>query len=168
MKYSLRHHLLSEAYQPDYRYLYHGTTEEAAESIKRDGFDLSLAGKKSGDKSNPGVSFTIDGDQAAEHSLWALRGDFEKGAALVVVSTQGLNIMNGREYNQLWSELGSREEASEEARNQGFDGVEYFDYETGEGIEEMEVLLLNPGSIVVSHINYIDPEDFPEIMEEYQ
>ena len=100
--------------------------------------------------------------------MWALRGDFEKGAALVVVSTQGLNIMNGREYNQLWSELGSREKASEEARNQGFDGVEYFDYETGEGIEEMEVLLLNPGSIVVSHINYIDPEDFPEIMEEYQ
>ncbi len=160
--------IIKESYKPEYRYLYHGTTEAAAEAIKQSGFDISLVGTKSGDKSNPGVSFTIDGDQAAEHSLWALDGNFEKGAALVVVSTLGLNLMNGSEYNRLWNELGDAYKAIEAAREQGYDGVEYFDYETGEGIEEMEVLLLNPESIKISHISYIDPEDYPEIMEEYQ
>ncbi len=160
--------LLQESYKPEYKYLYHGTTESAAERIEQSGFDISLVGTKSGDESNPGVSFTIDGDQAAEHALWALDGNFEKGAALVVVSTLGLNLMNGSEYNKLWDELGSAYKAIEVAREQGYDGVEYFDYETGNGIEEMEVLLLNPETISVSHINYIDPEDYPEIMEEYQ
>ena len=161
--------LISESfYRPEYKYLYHGTTEEAAESIKKGGFNLSLAGGKSGDKLNPGVSFTIDRDQAAEHAIWALRGDFEKGAALVVVSTLGLQIMNGSEYHRLWRQLGTSRAAVEEARSKGYDGIEYFDYETGEGIEEMEVLLLNSESILVSHINYIDPEDFPKIMEEYR
>lgn len=159
--------VLSESYRPEYRYLYHGTTESAAESIKKDGFDLSLVGKKSGVRSNPGVSFTIDGDQAVEHSLWALRGDFERGAALVVVSAKGLHIMNGSEYHRLWRQLGSQQKAIEEAKKKGFDAVEYFDYNTGDGIEEMEVLLLHPETIRISHVNYIDPEDYPELMEEY-
>ena len=161
-------YLLQETYKPNYRYLYHGTTEAAAETIKQTGFDVSLVGTKSGDKLNPGVSFTIDGDQAAEHALWALDGNFEKGAALVVVSTLGLNLMNGSKYNRLWNELGDAYKAIEVARKQGYDGVEYFDLETGDGIEEMEVLLLAPEKISISHINYIDPEDYPEIMEEYQ
>ena len=160
--------MMVENYTPDYKYLYHGTTEPAAEAIKQSGFNISLVGTKSGDKSNPGVSFTIDNDLAAEHALWALYGDFEKGAALVVVSTLGLNLMNGSEYNRLWDELGDAQKAVDSAREQGYDGVEYFDLETGNGIEEMEVLLLNPITIKVSHINYINPEDYPEIIEEYQ
>ena len=159
---------IKESQMSNYQYLYHGTTESAAEAIEQSGFDVSLVGTKSGDKSNPGVSFTIDGDQAAEHALWALGGNFEKGAALVVVSTLGLNLMQGSEYNKLWDELGDAQKAIEAARQQGYDGVEYFDLETGNGIEEMEVLLLNPATIKVSHVNYIDPEDYPEIMEEYQ
>ena len=135
--------IIQESYVPDYRYLYHGTTEEAAEAIEDTGFDVSLVGTKSGDKFNPGVSFTINGEMAAEHALWALGGNFEKGAALVVVSTNGLNLMRGSEFNALWDSLGDQPKAVETARQQGYDGVEYFDLETGNGIEEMEVLLLN-------------------------
>ena len=160
--------IIAESYKPSYKYLYHGTTEAAAEAIEKSGFDVSLVGTKSGDMANPGISFTIDGDQAAEHALWALDGNFEKGAALVVVSTSGLRIMNGSEYNQLWDKLGDAGKAIEFAKEEGYDGVEYFDLETGHGIEEMEVLMINPNSIRVSHINYIDPEDYPEIMDEYQ
>ena len=62
--------------------------------------------------------------------------------------------------------MGSRSKAIEAAQSQGYQGIEYFDYETGEGIEEMEVLIL-PKFVNVYSVNYIDPSDFPHISEEY-
>ena len=160
--------ILHETYKPQYRYLYHGTTEDAANNIKANGFDTSLVGQKSGDGLNPGISFTIDGDQAAEHAFWAAskQGDISQ-AAIVVVSPANLRIMNGTEFNQLWDESGSRNKAISIAAESGFDAIEYFDYETGDGIEEMEVLIISINKIKISHVNWIDPDDYPNLIEEY-
>ena len=160
--------IILENYKPSYRWLYHGTTLDAAKIIQNNGFDLNLVGKKSGDKTNPGVSFTIDDNIASEHAIWgSAKGDFSKSPALIVVSTRNLIIMKGTEFNRLWNQSGSYNVAVEEALRQGYDGVEIWDEDTGDGIEEMEVLIIKPREIVVSHVNELDPEDFPELMEEY-
>ena len=160
--------IIVENYQPTYRWLYHGTTIEAAKNIENHGFDLSLVGKKSGDKKNPGVSFTIDDNIASEHAIWgAAKGNFAKGPAIIVISTNNLRIMKGTQFNELWNQYNSHSVAVEDALRQGYDGVEVWDEDTGDGIEEMEVLIIRPREIVVSHINELDIEDFPELMDEY-
>jgi hypothetical protein len=169
MKYLRKHvkQILLEEYKPTYQWLYHGTTKSAAEQIDHAGFNTSLVGSKSGAMKNPGISFTIDGDIASYHALWALKGDFTNPAAVVVVSTRSLEIMNGTEFHRLWNQYSSYDMAIQDALELGYDGIEVWDEETGDGIEEMEVLIIKPREIVVSHINEVDPEDFPEIMEEY-
>lgn len=160
--------IILEQYKPTYRWLYHGTTLAAAESINTQGFDLSLVGSKSGESYNPGVSFTIDDNIASEHAIWgAAKGNFANAPAIVVVSTRNLTIMKGTEFNNLWNQSGSYNAAVEEALEQGYDGVEVWDENSGDGIEEMEVLIIKPREIVVSHVNELDPVDFPEFMEEY-
>lgn len=160
--------VLSEAYKPSYRWLYHGTTLDAAKSIEANGFDVSLVGKKSGEKYNPGVSFTIDDNIASEHAIWgAAKQKFSNSPALVVISTRNLNIMKGTEFNALWNQYNSHPMAIEDALKRGYDGVEVWDEESGDGIEEMEVLIIKPKKLVVSHINELDQEDFPEFMDEY-
>ena len=157
---------LKESYSPRYRYVYHGTTELAGEQIEDHGFDTSLVGKKSGDKENKGISFTVDKDIATEHAIWAWSQDQKDGAAIVSARISGLNIMKGSEFNFLWDELTSAHFALDAAKDMGYDGVEYFDLESGDGIEEMEVLLF-PHAVEVYNISYIDPEDFPDIVENY-
>jgi len=160
--------IMLEGYKPSYQWLYHGTTLEAATSIESSGFDLSLVGKKSGDGNNPGVSFTVDDNIAVEHAIWgAAKGNFSNSPALIVVSIRGLSIMKGTEFNALWDQYNSHAMAIEEALKQGYDGVEYWDENSGNGIEEMEVLIVKPKELVVSHINELDQEDFPEFMDEY-
>jgi len=160
--------ILLEEYKPSYRWLYHGTTLDAAKNIEANGFDVSLTGKKSGEIYNPGVSFTIDDNIASEHAIWgAAKGDFSNSPALIVISTRNLNIMKGTEFNQLWNQYNSHIMAVEEALKLGFDGVEIWDEETGDGIEEMEVLIIKPKEIRIFDIRELDPEDFPELMEEY-
>lgn len=128
----------------DYPYIYHGTSASAARSIKEQGFDISLSGKKT-NRDNPGISFTASEEIAFEHAEWASK-EFGELPAMVVVTTRNLNIMNGTEFQELWNEKGY-EKAISSAKNLGYDGVEYFDYETGDGIEEMEVLLFYPDKI---------------------
>jgi len=162
---ALRKKLLTENYKPQYRYLYHGTTELAGEQIQSQGFDASLVGKKSGDEKNIGISFTIDQEIAADHAIWALKGNFETDAAIVVVQAGNMRIMNGTEFQNLWDNS-SYDAAINHAKNQGFDGVEYFDLETGNGIEEMEVLLFYPDKINIYSVNYLDPKDFIDYEDE--
>ena len=160
--------ILLEEYQPSYQWLYHGTTLNAAKNIEANGFNLSLVGTKSGDMDNPGVSFTIDDNIAAEHAIWgAAKGDFSNFPALILVSTRNLNIMKGTQFNGLWNQYNSHQLAIEEALKQGYDGVEVWDEDTGDGIEEMEVLIIKPKEIRVFDVRELDPEDFPEFMEEY-
>jgi len=160
--------ILLEGYQPSYRWLYHGTTLNAARNIEANGFNLSLVGTKSGDLDNPGVSFTIDDNIATEHAIWgAAKGDFSNSPAIIVVSTRNLHVMNGTEFNALWDQYDNHGMAVEEALKQGYDGVEVWDEETGNGIEEMEVLIIKPKEIIVFDIRELNPEDFPELMEEY-
>lgn len=160
--------VIVESYRPTYRWLYHGTTLGAAQKIQDNGFDLSMVGKKSGDKTNPGVSFTIDDNIASEHAIWgASKGDFSNSPALIVISTRNLRIMKGTEFNRMWNQFGSYNDAVKEALKLDYDAVEVWDEDTGDGIEEMEVLVIKPREIVVSHVNELDPADFPEFMEEY-
>ena len=67
--------------------------------------------------------------------------------------------MNGTEFQNLWDNS-SYDAAINHAKNRGFDGVEYFDLETGNGIEDMEVLLFYPDKINIYSVNYLDPKDF--------
>ena len=54
----------------------------ATGNLEKNGFDVSLVGKKSGEKYNPGVSFTIDDNIASEHAIWgASKGDFSNSPA---------------------------------------------------------------------------------------
>ena len=171
---NLRHvirKLIKEVSHSQHRWLYHGTHTKAAEEIQLSGFDSSLVGKKSGDQENPGISFSIHDDIAVDHALWAAfkTGDIEEGA-IVVVDAKNLKILNGTAFNKMWNDSGSRTmlPAVNRAKAEGYDAVELFDLETGDGIEEMEVLIINLPSIKISHINYVNPDDYPEKKEEYE
>ena len=160
---------LSENYSPRYRYVYHGTTEKAGEEIEESGFDTSLVGIKSGDKANKGISFSTDQNIAVEHAVWAWANagkDPEAYLAMVVARVSGLKIMSGADFNRVWDDLGSHPAALDAAKSQGYQAVEYFDLETGEGIEEMELLVF-PEFVDVHRVNYMNTEDFPEIVENY-
>ena len=161
--------ILKENYSPSYRYVYHGTSEESGEQIEERGFDTSLVGKKSGDASNKGISFTAEKDIAIEHALWAWSKNgrsSEYGGALVIMRISDLNILPGKDFNNLWDELGSHPAALDQALANGYDAVEYFDFDSGDGIEELEVLIF-PHAVEVDDVEYIDPEDHPELTDHY-
>ena len=97
----------------------------------------------------------------------AVDNDNIQDAAIIVVNPSNLNIMKGSDFNRLWDEVGNRDKAISAASELGYEAIEYFDYETGDGIEEMEVLVLATEKIKISHVNWVNPEDYPDITEEY-
>lgn len=158
---------LAEGYAPDYTTLYHGTTRDKAETIEDQGFDMSFAGSKAGD-AMPGISFSINKDTALEHAFWAMSKAMDQGAALVMVDPDELTIAPGSEYHRLWDELDSSNAALESIKATGeYDAVELFNLETGDGIEEMEVLVFDPDSIMADWIEELDPDDYEDIADEY-
>ncbi len=160
---------LKENYSQSYQYVYHGTSEESGEQIEERGFDTLLVGKKSGDASNKGISFTVEEEIAVEHAIWAWAKNgksSEYGGALVVMQVSDLNILPGKAFNNLWDELGSQPAAVDYAIANGYDAVEYFDFDSGDGIEELEVLIF-PHAVEVYNVRYIDPNDYPEISTNY-
>ena len=124
------------------RILYHGTTLKNALSIVANGFDMSLAGSKS-NAALPGISTTIEKEVAIDHANWAVK-KFKGKPAIVACESGNLKILSGNRYMTLWDSLGSSDAALEKAKSSNYDGAEMFDLESGEGIEEYEVLLFHP------------------------
>lgn len=126
--------------------LYHGTSSMAAEEIKKSGFSMELLGSKSG-APLPGVSTTLDRSIASQHAKWAAKKNKDKSKVLVIDGV-GLKIAPGKLYINLWDELGSSEKSIQRIKDSGkWDGVALFDPETGEGIEEQEILLFQSPAV---------------------
>jgi len=125
--------------------LYHGTSLGAAEKIKKSGFSMELLGSKSG-APLPGISTTLDRGIATQHGKWAAKNSKDKHKVLVI-NGEGLKIAPGKLYIDLWNELGSSEKSIQSIKDsRKWDGVALFDPETGDGIEEQEILLFqSPG-----------------------
>ena len=126
--------------------LYHGTSLGSAEKIKEFGFSMELLGSKSGDPL-PGISTTLNRGIAQEHGRWAGKKNKDKPKVLVI-DAKGLRIAPGKLYMDLWNKLGSSQYSIQNIKDSGeWDGVALFDPETGEGIEEQEVLLFQPPDV---------------------
>ena len=114
---------------------FHGTTLENARAIIRFGFSPKLAGTKSG-AGLKGVSTSLIEEIAQEHAEWAVE-KFGGKPAILSINLTHLNIMSGKDFLS----AGSFEAGCQQAIEQGFDATEVFDTETGDGIEEMEILI---------------------------
>ena len=132
--------------QSHYDALYHGTSELRATEILKHGFDESRAGEKS-NHGKIGISTSISEQEALEHAEWAAEKFDDVPCVLVCYNVSGLNLASGKEFNRLCDELGSSKIAISQVKSDGFDGVELFDLETEEGLEELEVLLFNANSL---------------------
>lgn len=129
-----------------YDILYHGTSKDAANKILQEGFSLSMAGSKSG-QAMPGISTSLDLDIAKSHALWAARKKNNNPSVLIIDGSK-LKIAPGKLYFELWGQLGSSEDSIKEIKkNKDYDGVALFDPDTGDGVEEQEILIFNPSKI---------------------
>jgi hypothetical protein len=128
--------------------LYHGTTSTNAKKIFTQGFDPSLLGTKSGEHHRmPGISFSADYDLAYEHAEWAAEANGDKPYVLEIDASK-LLIAPGELYFQYWNESGDSKIAIQKLIDERpWHGVQLFNPETGDGIEEQEVLIFNPNSI---------------------
>jgi len=128
--------------------LYHGTTSSRAKQIREKGFDLKLAGTKSGHPM-PGISTTSELKTAKDHARWAAKKLGDK-PEVIKIRANHLNIAPGFLYFSKWDELGSSDAAIKDiAKSEEWDGVALFDPETGEGAEEYEVLIFDPDAIKI-------------------
>jgi len=138
--------LIKESLKPSpikFNYLYHGTSAKRAKKIEQDGFSLKVAGEKSNFKM-PGISTSVDKDVAEDHARWAAE-KFKDKPKVITLYTNNLDIAPGSFYFSKWDELGSSEESIKYIKNLNeYDGVALFDPETGDGVEEYEVLIFEP------------------------
>ena len=128
--------------------LYHGTSSRAAREIRKNGFSAELLGSKSGEQHKmPGISTSTDYDAAEGHAEWAAERH-DDDPEVLTIDASNLRIAPGSLYFELWNELGSSDRSIQKIKSMGeWDGVSLFDAETGEGIEELEVLIFNPDLI---------------------
>ena len=128
--------------------LYHGTSRSRANEIRKTGFSMDKIGEKLGDPL-PGISTTVDSDIAEEHAEIAAEKYDDEPEVIKVVASK-LKIAPGSLYFKLWNELGSSDASLQSLKKSGeWDGVCLFDPETGDGIEEQEVLLFEPTRLTV-------------------
>lgn len=131
--------------------LYHGTTRSRAEQIQKSGFSLKNIGEKLG-APMPGISTSVERSTAEDHAQMAAE-KFEDDPVVITIDGRGLNIAPGSLYFQQWDETGSSSAALETIKDSGeWDGVALFDPETGDGIEEFEVLIFDPGKIRITAV----------------
>lgn len=130
-------------------FLYHGTTEDRAEQIREEGFSTENIGEKLG-APLPGISTTIDPDIANEHAEIASE-KFEGNPEVIKIDGRRLRIAPGSLYFRMWDEVGDSNGALKKIKATGdWDGIALFDPETGDGIEEYEVLVFDPSKIMIS------------------
>lgn len=128
------------------RALYHGTTSERANKIRVGGFSLSKIGQKL-EAPMPGISTSVESDVAEDHANIAAE-KFGGEPEVLVIDGSRLRIAPGSLYFSMWDEHGSSEAALEMIKGSGeWDAAALFDMETGDGIEEYEVLIFNPSKI---------------------
>jgi len=119
--------------------LYHGTTIQRYNLIKKRGFDTEMQGEKSGYGSTLGVSLTANYEIAKEHAEWAVE-KFGGEEYVITVNSNNLKIMNGSNF----AEIDNDYEKAYSLYEKGLiDGVELCDMETGDACEEFEIFIFN-------------------------
>ena len=139
----------------DIEYLYHGTDEKSAKEILKNGFSIKQSGKKSG-AGTDGISFSISKEEALGHAEWASNKFKNKGVIIRFKTPDDLKLMEGNKY----FEFSNFKDGFEYAKKNKYDGIKMYDFETGEGAEELEVLIINLDKIkkqnLTSNINFVE------------
>jgi hypothetical protein len=119
--------------------LYHGTTIQRYNQIKKRGFDTEMQGEKSGYGSVLGISLTANYEIAKEHAEWAVE-KFGGEEYVITVNSNNLKIMNGSNFAEIDNDYKKAYSLYEKGL---IDGVELCDMETGDGCEEFEIFIFN-------------------------
>jgi len=124
--------------------LYHGTTLSKANKIIESGFDIKKSGEKTGSAShNKGISFTYLKSEAKDHAKWASK-KFKDSPAIINIDSKNLKILSGAAFNALAKTTKECIEKSYQMFKSGaIDAVSFCDQESGDGCEEMEVLVFS-------------------------
>ena len=122
----------------DVEYLYHGTDEKSVKEILKNGFSIKQSGKKSG-AGTDGISFSISKEEAIGHAEWASNKFKNNGVVIRYKTPDYLKLMDGKKY----FEFDNWKEAFDYAKKNKYDGIKMYDFETGQGAEELEVLIIN-------------------------
>lgn len=124
--------------------LYHGTTLSKANEIVKFGFDIKKSGEKTNSASHSeGISFTYLKSEAKDHARWASE-KFKDSPAIISVSSKNLKILSGTAFNSLAKTTkGCIDKSYQLFKNGIIDAVSFCDQESGDGCEEMEVLVFS-------------------------
>jgi hypothetical protein len=97
----------------------------------------------------PGISFSADYDVANEHAQWASE-EMDDTPEVLEIDGNNFSIAPGALYFERWNELGDSHRAIMSIKEEGhWDGIQLFDPETGDGVEEQEVLIFDSSVINV-------------------
>lgn len=124
--------------------LYHGTTLSNANKIVESGFDVKKSGEKTASASHSeGISFTYLKSEAKDHARWASK-KFKDSPAIISVNSKSLKILSGAAFNSLAKTTKECIDKSYQLFKKGIiDAVSFCDQESGDGCEEMEVLVFS-------------------------
>ena len=128
--------------------LYHGTDLKSYEKIKNEGFSLKEGNKKTGLISHTnGISFTSLKNEAKEHADWAAE-KFKNTPKIIAIDSKNLRILSGDFYNS-FDHKNAMTRAYALYKKGKIDGVSFCDKETGDGCEEMEVVIFSLDKIKI-------------------